>query len=500
MTKPLKGGLLLSEKYKSLTGFAPVVKMLQSDSATINVLTTRSLKGFMFSLNVNPHDSTYQHFRFINGAKQITTFIIKIVVITDTVIKLPDFNGIPKSSETKISFLTEAELQQIVWIRNITGGKREFSPSVANFALFDRIQSFNLLKSLGTKGDRGTMDVIHYLSRIEPLSLGVLLMPMINNSVSLYTYAVTHQNDDDAQSIAYSNTIANIVKLFIIVNVIHWDLHSENAMIDETKESFLIDFGRASDIRKPKRAAYQSDFYLTVDEKEKLYLDAKSFKKTFEKMMGSVEIDTSRRSIKRRDAVIENSQKIEFMEEVCRFLTVVEHSKTQQKYRLPNKDHYQMYWMEQIYSSPDKDDIFLRAYEKLERDYLTNSVTISENTIDEYIRSGKLIDLSNDIDSYYYDFPSEVVLPSLNSLYKIPSAVVAPKNAFSSSIFEQRSTPGTYVDATPPPGTEETLVDPDEFSTQEDYYSSPPIRKTRIGGKTKKKNIKKRKTRKIRSK
>jgi len=478
MTKPksIKGGLVLTDK--SLTGFAPVVKMLQSGSARIQVLTANSLQGFMFTLNVNREDSTYRHFRFINGAHKITNFIIKIVVITETVIPLPKFGEIKKSSETETSFLTEAQLQQTVWIRNITGGKREFSPSVANFALFDRVQSLNLLKCLGAKGDRGTIDVIHYLSTItiDLLNLGVLLMPLINNSVGLYTYL--HINPDK-QNIAYCHTIANVVKLFIIVNVIHWDLHAANAMIDKNGESFLIDFGRASDIREPKNDDYHSDSYLSVEEKEKLYRDAKSFRTRFESMIGSVEItNKSRKSIKRRDSSTENSQKNQFMEEVCRYLTGIERDKSGNKFgdEYRKKGYYQMYWMEKVYNSPDKDDIFQCAYEKLVHDYLTSSVQIKKESINAYMRDLKLFDLYKDVDSYYYDFPPEIVLPSLNSLYKNPSAVVkakavspvkvAPKNAFSSFIFLEHATPGTPVTL-----EDITLEDSDQDYTHQDYSS-----------------------------
>jgi hypothetical protein len=289
MTNPksIKGGLLLTKEALDLrlTGFAPFLKMLLSGSAEIKLYTAKSLTGFIFTLNVDESDSVYTNFQRINGGQKITNFIIKIAVIREQKQPLPKFpvdgEKIYKSSETESSFLTEARLQQTIWIRNITGGKPEFSPSVANFALFNEEQSLNLLKCLGAKRDPRIMDVIHYLLSIHSLKLGVLLMPMIDNSVSLFDYVSNSQISDEQKKTAYCHTIANIVKLFIIVNVVHLDLHSENAMIvSDTQESFLIDFGRVSYIREEI-----SDSYLDADTKSELYGYAKQCNKLFFDML-----------------------------------------------------------------------------------------------------------------------------------------------------------------------------------------------------------------------
>ena len=529
ITKSIKGGLILIEKYKSLPGFAPVLQMLLSGSAQIKLLHAKSLQGFMFTLNVDPSDSTYTNFKK-NTVENITSFIIKIAVIREKKHPLPKFKGAPKSSETESSFLTEADLQQTIWIRNAIGGKPVFTPSVANFALFDHEQSLNVLKCLGA-GDPDTMDVIHYLSRINSLKLGVLLMPMINNSVSLYKYVSNSQISDEQKKIAYCHTIANIVKLFILINVVHWDLHPENAMIvSDTQESFLIDFGRASDIKKTDTGDHIPDSYIDVETKTDLYDYAKKCKNTFVSMTGPLERKRNYTNLQeeqqkqkqkqQQEEEEEEKQKSKFMETVCRSLTDLDKFINGERIKGDYKDngYYQMSWMEQIYSSPDKHDIFLCAYEKLKRDYLTNKVETTIYTIKRYIRDGKLIDLTGQPDSYYYVFPENVAktLPELRESYKTHSSISRTpplhQNAFSSSIFEPRATPGTYVDppratsrtyVDTPSATQETLVDsfstqedsPDEFSTE----YSPPERRTRIGGKTKKKNIKKRKTRKIRS-
>lgn len=472
-SKNFKGGLILTDK--SLTGFAPVLHMLLSGSARIQALTVDSLSGFMITLNVDPRDSTYRHFQTIR-VPNITNFIIKIVVITEKKRPLPKFNGKNKSSETESSFLTEARLQQVVWIRNIIGGKPEFTPSVANFALFDDKQSSNLLKCLGAKGGPDTMDIIHYLSKFHSWKLGVLLMPMIDNSVTLYNYLHTHPDDND-QFIAYSNTIANIVKLFIIVHVIHWDLHSGNAMIvdNDTKKSFLIDFGRASNIKKPIDGNHIPDDYIDAEEKEDLYKLAQYLADEFLSIRKTKRNYTNYTNLQEQE-IQKQKQKSEFMEDVCRRLGVYDRFINGERIQGDYKEEglYQMNWIESIYKSPDKDKVFLSAYEKLESDYLTSSVKITIKTINSYIKSGIIFNLDRDASEYYYEFLEDVVksLPELQNETSRESIVAAPppvvQNAFNSSILlEQHATPRTQQES------------PDAF----------------LGGKTKK-----RKTRKIRSK
>jgi hypothetical protein len=525
-SKNFKGGLILNKKAVELglTGFGPVLYMLLSGSARIQALTVDSLSGFMITLNVVQDDSTYQNFKN-NKLEHITSFIIKIVVIRDKKQPLPKFKGIPKSSETESSFLTEARLQQTIWLRNAIGGKPEFTPSVANFALFEEAQSLNVLKCLGAKGDPDTIDVIHYLSRINSLKLGVLLMPMIDDSVTLRSYL---SNSDEEKKIAYCHTIANIVKLFILINVVHWDLHSENAMIvSDTQQSFLIDFGRASNIKQPNNYGdHIPDSYIDVETKRELYDYAEKCKISFFDMIGPVQRERKRNytdSQKEQDDLQKEQEKDKsaFMEVVCKSLTELDRFINGERIKgeYEEKGYYQMNWMEEIYSRRDKDEIFLCAYEKLKRDYLTHSISTTDKTIKKYIKDGKLFDLLGEPDSYYYEFPpaklQELQIVAAAAPSVVQSVEVAPppaqRGVFNSSIFlEDHATPHSYLYSyEPPPATQtphviishalSTLKNSLKSYTATDEDYDPPEKPTFKGGKTKKKNNKKRKTRKISS-
>ena len=78
------GGLKLKNSSKTgfKTGFKAVYDMINSPSGTVNLLTYKSLKGFMFVLNVSEADSEYLTLNGTQFTKLVTSFILKFAVIT----------------------------------------------------------------------------------------------------------------------------------------------------------------------------------------------------------------------------------------------------------------------------------------------------------------------------------------------------------------------------------------------------------------------------------
>ncbi len=67
------GGLKLKNSSKS--GIKAVYDMINSSSGSINLLTYKSLKGFMFVLNVSTDDSEYLTLNGTQFTKPVTSFI-----------------------------------------------------------------------------------------------------------------------------------------------------------------------------------------------------------------------------------------------------------------------------------------------------------------------------------------------------------------------------------------------------------------------------------------
>ena len=148
--KKQRGGLKLKDSSKK--GFKAVYDMINSPSGSLNLLTYKSLKGFMIFLNVSSSDSEYLTLNGGQFTKPVTSFILKFAVITPNNDEaLPDYKGVQKSSESKESYFEEAKLQQSIWKSSISGGRPEICPAVANFCLFNNDNSKGLLQFLQGK-------------------------------------------------------------------------------------------------------------------------------------------------------------------------------------------------------------------------------------------------------------------------------------------------------------------------------------------------------------
>ena len=130
------GGLKLKDSRK--TGFISIIDMVNKPRCDLNLLTYKSLKGFMITLDIPKNDSEYLGLKnYTTFTVPIESFILKFVVITiGNNKKLSMYKGVKKSSETENSFYEEAKLQQDIWKNSILGARPEICPPVANFFIF----------------------------------------------------------------------------------------------------------------------------------------------------------------------------------------------------------------------------------------------------------------------------------------------------------------------------------------------------------------------------
>jgi len=280
MVRKQKGGLkLIMKEGVDNSGFNPVFDMLQTPDSKISVLTYESLTGFMIEMNVSDAISRY----LTNGNtsrfnKIVNNYIFKFAVLSETSSRIPNYNGVDKICEKKNNYFNEAKTQQSIWEMSIRGGKEEICPSVANFSIFSNNESKKLLKFLIKKSgaDQELKDIFLYLNTLilnpsKSYEIGVILMPKVNDSMTVYEFMTSDPTEEDIHKV-YSVFIAQTIRLFVEVGIIHFDLHLNNALIyNDANGDFkclIIDFGRVSNILDDK-----SDVYLTIGKKETLRIE-----------------------------------------------------------------------------------------------------------------------------------------------------------------------------------------------------------------------------------
>lgn len=383
MVRKQKGGLkLIMKEGVDNSGFNPVFDMLQNPDSKIKLLTYASLTGFMIEMNLS--DSISRYLTMGSGTrfnKIVNNYIFKFAVLSDTSARIPNYKEKNKICEKRINYFNEAKTQQSIWEMSIRGGKEEICPSVANFSIFSNTESKKLLKFLIKKSeaDQDVKDIFLYLNSLilntsKSYEIGVILMPKVNDSISVYEFMKSGPLEEDVHKV-YANFIAQTVRLFVEVGIIHFDLHLNNALIyNDTNGNFkclIIDFGRVSNILDDK-----SDTYLTIAAKETLRIERDNI---MDMVIG-----------------IKQVKKVEFMTYILDLIK-----------RINNMGWYAN--LAEKLSPEKKNKIFSDAYDLLKGLMTVTSFnSMQKNTIKSYEAQGFFVNFSKDISEFQGSIPCSI--------------------------------------------------------------------------------------------
>ena len=342
---------------REISDIERIRNMLNSRRSTIEMLTCGSAKGFMFEMTVDPAHSEFSN----PGGERITSFIVKLAVTSQqTDEELDDYvpvnRGTPvrKSTESAESYFQEAKIQQDVWMTTVAGNRLPISPPIVSFSLFDNDNGKNFLTFLNYKVKKPkSVHTIKYLRRVlrnPRYGLGMIIMSKVLHSDTFENFLDLPRNGrnlfqgvqvtDQVVSEVYATLVSKIVRLYIEVGVIHFDLHLKNALVylngDNSLNVSVIDYGRASDVKD--NAA--TNEYLGPAEKRPLRDNSKAL---------HTEVLNLCHPTKHAPPTPE--AKIKFISDVIDPLRTIEHAKSQQLYGNPDTypyGRYQFDWMEEI--------------------------------------------------------------------------------------------------------------------------------------------------------
>lgn len=342
---------------REISDIERIRNMLNSKGSTIEMLTCGSAKGFMFEMTVAPAHSEFSN----PGGERITSFIVKLAVTSrkndeelDDYVPVNDGTPVGKSTETAESYFQEAKIQQDVWMTTVAGNRLPISPPIVSFSLFDNQNGKNFLTFLNYKVKKPkSVHTIKYLREVlqnPDYGLGMIIMSKVLHSDTFESFldllrdSQTSFQDvpvtEDLVYNVYAKLISKIVRLYIEVGVIHFDLHLKNALIyrqvDNSLDACVIDYGRASDVNDNT-----TNDYLGPAEKRPLREISKA-----------LHIDVLKLCHPTKHAPPPTSEaKIKFISDVIDPLRRLEHAKSQQLYGNPDSypyGRYQFDWMEEI--------------------------------------------------------------------------------------------------------------------------------------------------------
>jgi hypothetical protein len=243
----------------------PLIKMLSSGSAKMKFLSCSSTVGFMCVLDVSEEDSEFLE---PDNSTVITSFMLKIVVIsTNADDELPIESRRRPELETQLNY--EDRIQNRVWKSSTITGNEQICPPVIDLKLLKTDNSPAFLQMLApkvTENKHVLQELISIIitSKSTPalgiLGLGIILMPNIKRSVTLYNFLHFRNGHDffgnrvtsDIKDHVLKLTVSKIFLLFFQCGIIHTDLHQNNILVYTNKSGrinvLIIDFGKVIDI------------------------------------------------------------------------------------------------------------------------------------------------------------------------------------------------------------------------------------------------------------
>lgn len=268
--------------------------MLRAPSATVEVLSVESIKGFIFEVEVDKKDVEFMNLIGASFVKDVTQIVLKFSIIepneysNSNSIELPKLNMVEgegegeevhaykKQTDSSNNFLEEAKTQQNVWLRSILSGREEICPSVAGFSFLTYQAARQLFDSFSPTSSSDVKRVIEYLlyilQKYPTTTLGLIVSPKVEECVTLESQSIhlandvlwlelhKHNNNNKNQNHPliklediYGSVIGKILQMFYEEGIIHYDLHRNNILVNkDTGKVTIIDFGRVFYMFKKK--------------------------------------------------------------------------------------------------------------------------------------------------------------------------------------------------------------------------------------------------------
>ena len=263
-----------SSTFKTTRTYYDKLSNILEKTGKLELVSASSLTGFIFKITTNESKS----------------YIMKIVVLapndTDKRITLTNcaqsVNSLKyrtKLTETEDDFRYESQIQEYIYKNSKTGSRSPLCPKVEYAVIYKNDISklfLTLLSDIGNSNSsteiKSAIACLLYYFNNEFYNengpyffrLGIILMNEIPNSVTFYEF--THNNNNSENDIAYSYIYYQLIYLFLIIGVINFDMHMDNALVysdNGTIKTTLIDFGKGDNLKY-----LNNNRYLSYEEKE----------------------------------------------------------------------------------------------------------------------------------------------------------------------------------------------------------------------------------------
>lgn len=274
--KKILGGIVKKNPDDKNNNFVSVLKMLNNPHCKISHVSYRSLKGFIFKLQLehdeeNPLTDDDIEFYALNETKTgfdapVDALIIKMAILHQDIdtkkekeFALDEYTptvgkeSYKKETDTYDNFQKEAVAQSEIYEKTVAMGE-PICPAVVDFSFFnEKDLTHKILEICLNKcaDDKEAVQMLNYIENaINKTDDTVLGMITMESAVEYGTfYDIVNIQDVDKNRFQLTEALmVAVIRLFNETGIVHCDLHSDNSLVKENDDGsfkvYLIDFGR----------------------------------------------------------------------------------------------------------------------------------------------------------------------------------------------------------------------------------------------------------------
>jgi hypothetical protein len=255
-----QGGTLIDARDPSLDMIEHLYEFI-SHSSNIDMLGKKSLYGVNYRLSIpknGKYASPFYSSEMATFGKPITSILMKFVLLSDVKETKYWVNGYEKYSMIRTEFVEEIKTQQTIYTQSsMLGSPVTVAVIGAMEALPDQLEQ---LLAITDKEKWSDLMEIHKVAKRGNYSVGVICMEFLETFETMDTYINEKKTQERVRGIA--GLIGYAYIRMAMIGYIHFDIHTNNIMVDKTHIDYLmspkgksvagriifIDFGRVQRI------------------------------------------------------------------------------------------------------------------------------------------------------------------------------------------------------------------------------------------------------------
>jgi tRNA A-37 threonylcarbamoyl transferase component Bud32 len=370
-------------------GYERYQDMVSSKNAILTLLTKECKNGFVCRLFAPDLG-----LKLPGISESLTSAIVKFVVTSP--LGNDSIGNEGKQTMKPVDVLKEAQSQEETYLGGIQGGRPPICPGILGLFFLNNLSAKAFLKNsqrsshLDAKAKDVMRQLFTYIDGKSNFGIAAVVMENVDRSQTLSDFLTDIRVSEDDKKEVLAILLAHVTRMALILGIAHFDLHPGNVLVklgrDGKYEVFIIDFGLSGEIGATITDSQEESQDVERDPNIELTEIEEQFPLLSSKVRAGVELT--------REEILE------IMKSIINLLEAIDRHHLRTKYPHWYRSRGSTAQMES-WTQTLTDEIILNAFRKFNEMHSVQDVRLSRDTLDTYVREGKIPDLSQPLESYY---------------------------------------------------------------------------------------------------